>query len=331
MCPVDGRVSVIIPSRDERYLQATIDDVLAKAEGDVEVVVSLDGYWPAKVLRPDKRVTILHQGTVHNNKGMREAINSAVAISTGQYIMKLDEHCLMDQGYDRKLVAEHAEDNWVVIPRRYRLDPETWTVPKDPYRRPPIDYMYMAYPYERTNDWRCGLHGEEWRQRYHDRKDIPIDETMAWQGSCYFISRNWWDHLGPLDSKNYGWFTHEPQEIGNKTWLGGGALMVNKNTWYAHWHKGNKGRGYNFSNHQYAMHKEENERGRRFCIDYWVNNRWEDRVHDWEWLIEKFWPIPGWKETWRDDLITDREKELYNQPKMIGQVVNGVLTDARPA
>jgi glycosyltransferase involved in cell wall biosynthesis len=312
-------VSVIIPSRDERYLQQTIDDVLSKSAGEVEVIVSLDGYWPKQVLRSDKRVIVLHRGTVQNSKGMRESINAGVAISSGRFIMKLDEHCLMNKGWD-KVLAETCEDNWVVIPRRYRLEPETWTVPKDP--RPPIDYMYQAYPYERTNDLRCGLHGSEWRQRYYERKKIPIDETMAWQGSCYFMSRKWWDHLGPLDSEKYGWFTHEPQEIGNKTWLGGGMLMVNKNTWYAHWHKGNKGRGYGFSNAQYLAHKIQNEQGRRFCTDYWTQNQWPERVHDWEWLIEKFWPIPGWKETWREDLVRDRAKELYNME---------VMADAQPA
>ena len=51
------------------------------------------------------------------------------------------------------------------------------------------------------------------------------------------------------------------------------------------------------------------ERGRLYCIDYWLNNRWEQRVHDFEWLLVKFWPVPTWKETWREDIIRDKQEE----------------------
>jgi glycosyltransferase involved in cell wall biosynthesis len=41
-----GKVSVIIPSCNERHLQVTIDSVLAGARGDVEVLACLDAWWP---------------------------------------------------------------------------------------------------------------------------------------------------------------------------------------------------------------------------------------------------------------------------------------------
>src|SRR3989344_259711 len=121
------KVSIIIPSRDERYLQKTIDDLLVKAEGEIEIVVILDGYWPKTPLKNDPRVTVLHHGTVFDNPGMRESINRGILISRGKFIMKLDEHCMVDRSFDVKLAAD-CEDNWVVIPRRYRLDPENWSI-----------------------------------------------------------------------------------------------------------------------------------------------------------------------------------------------------------
>lgn len=308
-----GKVSIIIPSRNgQPYTQKTVDDLLAKAEGDIEIIVVLDGIWAVPPLKNHPKVRIIHQGTIHDNPGMREAINKGVAISKGEYIMKIDEHCMVDQGFDRKLKADCA-DNWVVIPRRYRLDAENWVLEED--GRPPIDYMYLAYPYERPFDKTCGLHGAEDRDRQRVRANILIDDTMSWQGSCYFMTRKHWDTvIKDLDTENYGQFTQEAQEIGNKTWLSGGRLVVNKKTWYAHMHKGKRGKGYGFSNEQYKMHMEGTERGRLYCIDYWINDRWPEQVRDFKWLMEKFWPVPGWPENWEQQIKIDQAKDYSNNP-----------------
>lgn len=93
-----------------------------------------------------------------------------------------------------------------------------------------------------------------------------------------------------------------------KCWLSGGRVVVNKKTWYAHWHKGSKGKGYGFSNEQYKRHLAGTERGRLYCIDYWINNRWADRLHDFEWLIEKFNP-PGW-ENWQERIKVDQQQDF---------------------
>ncbi len=292
-------LSIIIPSRSPQYLQETVDDLLAKAEGEIEVIVVLDGHWPEPMLRDDKRVRIIHHGTQHDNRGMRASINAGVAISKGEFIMKTDEHTMFDQGYDVKLAAD-CEDNWVAIPRRYRLDPDEWKIIED--GRPQIDYMYLAYPYQRPFDESCGLHGEIWN-----------DETMACQGSCYFMSRKHWDWLGGLDESTYGSFTQEAQEIGNKTWLGGGRMVVNKKTWYAHMHKGKRGKGYGFSREQYRVFMAEKERGRLFCIDYWINNKWDKRIHDFNWLIEKFNP-PTWPKNWKEQIKIDEQKDFSKSP-----------------
>ena len=298
-------LSVVIPSRSDQYLQRTIDDLLEKAAGEIEVIVVLDGYWPDPILADDPRVVILHQGMVHDNVGMRRGINAGADIARGDYIMKIDEHCMVDKGFDKKLMDD-CKDNWVVIPRRYRLDPESWTLIED--GRPPIDYMYLACPFVRPDDVLYGLHGAIWKERHHERKDILIDDTMSWQGSFWFMKRKYWqDLVGPLDDKNYGTFTQEAQEIGNKVWLSGGRLVVNKKTWYAHYHKGKRGKGLGFSNEQYRRHQALTEKGRHYCVDFWLNNKWDKRNHDFEWLIEKFWPVPTWPESWKE------KKQLFDK------------------
>jgi hypothetical protein len=222
---------------------------------------------------------------------MRAGINSAIAASTGEYIMKLDGHCMLDEGYDEKLKANCA-DNWVVIPRRHRLDADEWVCKND--GRPPIDYHFLSYPGENVNDVRCGLHGEEWRARAGERKHLLLDDEMSSQGSCWFTTRKWWSRIGPQDVESFGTFVREFQEMGIKTWLGGGEVKIQKGTWYGHLHKGRKhGRGY-------AISARDHDKGHKFC-DRWamLDLPWPaywniQQVHPFRWLMEKFWPVPGW-------------------------------------
>ncbi len=278
-------LSVVIPSRSDQYLQRTIDDLLEKAEGEIEIIVTLDGYWPNPMPKDDPRVIILHHGQLHNHVGMRGGINVGMEIASGDYVMKIDEHCMVDQGFDLKLVAD-CEDNWVVIPRRYRLDAENWKVIED--GRPPIDYMCL----QNKDGY---LHGTEWKRP--ERANILIDDTMSLQGSCYFMKKTFWNKvIGPLEDDNYGPFANEAQEIGNKAWLSGGAVKVNKKTWYAHWHKDKT--GYGFNHEQQRAFNEAVAKGRDYSADFWLNNKWDKRKHDFEWLLEKFRPVPSWPDNW---------------------------------
>lgn len=298
-------LSVVIPSRSDQWLQKTVDDLLAKAEGEIEVIVVYDGRWANPIVKDHPRVVQIHQGELFNNLGMRAAINAGIAIARGDYVMKIDEQCMVDQGFDVKLAAD-CEDDWVVIPRRKRLDAENWALKED--GRPDIDYMQVDYPYQRPYDKTCGLHGAEWKRP--DRADILIDDTPTMQGSCYFLTHKYWDKLFPngLDDTNYGSFTQEAQEISMKVWLSGGRVVVNKKTWYAHWHKGKHGKGYGFNNEQYKRHLAGTEKGRVYAIQYWMNT--QDYLHDFKWYInEKFPGSPGW-ENWEERIKEDAPKDF---------------------
>ena len=132
------------------------------------------------------------------------------------------------------------------------------------------------------------LHGTEDKNRAGERKDILIDDTMTFQGSCWFLKRNYWEKIGPMDDVNYGTFSNEAQEIGNKTWLSGGRVVVNKKTWYAHWHRDK--RGYGFTNQQQKEYNEGLGKGRAYAFDYWTKTK--DYKHDFNWLMKKFSPLP---------------------------------------
>lgn len=297
-------VSIIIPSRNERFLPNTVVDLLKKAEGQIEVIVILDGYWTVpsyfepqfielyKIMISDPRVILVHRGEA---QGMRPGINTAVSIAKGDYIMKIDGHCLLDAGYDTKLKAD-CESNWVVIPRRKRLDAENWTI--QDVGKPDIDYEYLSFPDNPADFGGPGFNGRVWTDRILERTDskYDIDEDMSFQGSCWFMYKTYFHELDLMDYVNYGTFWSEAQEIGFKCFLSGGKVMINKKTWYAHLHKGRTyGRGYNINNRTI-------EEGTIFSNKWVHNNVWPKQTFKFHTMIERFWPVPGWPEDWEKQL-----------------------------
>lgn len=303
-------ISIIIPSRSAQWLRKTVEDLFDKAEEQIEVIVVYDGRWPEPNEMPTDNPNLVqvHHGEVHNHYGMRASINAGMALAQGEFVMKIDEQCMVDRGFDKKL-KQHCKDDWVVIPRRHRLNAEKWelTTEAEGDKRPPVDYMYVEYPYAKPYDKTQGLHGAIWQR---DDRLIDIDDTPTMQGSCYFMKKSYWEELFPngLEDEHYGPFTQEAQEISLKAWLSGGRVVVNKTTWYAHWHKGKNGKGYGFSNAQYKKHCEQMEKGRLYAIDYWLNTK--DFQHDWNWFVtEKFPDMPGWSPDWRERVEKDKQKD----------------------
>lgn len=199
-------VSVIIPARKERYLNKTIEGLKENLKGDYEIIVTLDG-------EDEKRIEGVRYIYNKESKGMRTAINQAVEIAKGDYILKLDAHCMIDEEMDVKLVENH-KDNWVQIPTRKRLNAKTWELED----RPDVNYMYLNKDF-------MGI---------VNRNQRGGEETETFQGSCYFMRRNYFKKLGLLDDVNFAGSGHEAQEICFKVKADGGKIIRNKKTWYAH-------------------------------------------------------------------------------------------------
>ncbi len=292
-------VSIVIPSRNEKFLQRTIQDILEKALGEIEVIAVVDGYWPDPPLVNDPRLHVIHRGSP---LGMRPGINAGAAIAKGEFLMKTDGHCMFDEGFDVKLAAD-CEEDWVVTPRRKRLDADNWCITES--HKPDIDYMYLSFP-DNPADWGGkGLNGKVWEEKNRDLalKEVLIDDLMSAQGSSWFMHRDYFHKLELMDTASYGSFANEAQEIMLKCWLSGGRCIVNKKTWYAHLHKGKShGRGY-------FMDERLLTRGATQTNKWWKNEAWDKQTIPFEWLVEKFWPVPGWPEDWRERLISIKEGE----------------------
>lgn len=290
-------VSVVIPARNERFLNPTIRDLLKKAKGPIEILVHLDGYWPDEVVQ-DERVKYIHSGKVC---GMRAGINKCVAIAQGDYILKSDGHVLWDEGFDVKL-AKDMQPNWVVIPRRKRLDAEKWEEEKT--SKPDIDYERLSYPSDEADWGGAGLNGRIWTERIRDNKEIKVDKNMSFQGSAWFMTKEFFHKCKLMDDKSFGEFWNEAQEISFRTVLcQDGTVMVNKNTFYCHLHKGKKwGRGY-------RLEESQLKAGRNMAMKFFAGEKvWEEQKYPLSYLIEQFMPLPEWDEE-KLNKLKEREKQ----------------------
>jgi glycosyltransferase involved in cell wall biosynthesis len=289
-----SKVSILMPSRNETYktnfgttvLQQTVQDILQKATGDYELLVMFDGE-PYQDLPKHPNLRVFY------NKepiGSKPCINELVKQAKGKYIFKLDSHCMVAEGFD-EILQSSMEDNWVVIPRFYVLNAEDWKWQDERF----YDYFYLPCPFTDPKQFRFQA-GGHWKQRTAERLDIPVDENMKLHGSAFFLGRDFF--INNLKELNYEIdnSSGEDIEISLKTWLGpwDGKLMVNKNTWYAHMHKGGqRPRGYPMGNSQIRNTYD-------WIANYWIGNTWEGREHDLEWLIERFEVVPTWPTNWHD-------------------------------
>lgn len=295
-------LSVIIPSLHSPYVQKTTEDLLKKAQGEIEIIVILDGYWCSPEIVNDKRVTVIHRG---EQLGMRKAVNAGARLAKGKYIMKTDDHTMFGEGFD-EIMKRDCGENEIMIPSRWNFDPEKW----ERGGTGPIEYLYMTFPYYHDNLYGMGLHGKKWlgdpdtlrpssfyhyERLYADRK---VDEIMATQGSCWFCHKKRFLELDGEDERHSYMIHQEPQELAYKFWLSGGRMLVNKNTFYCHWHKHNSDykEGWRRSLSRRRQHATE-----RYGTWYWMNDIWPKATRKMEWLIEHFWPIPGWPENWKEE------------------------------
>lgn len=241
-------LSIIIPSYKDPLLHKTIDSLLESPESDIEIVVVLDGYKPKKTLRKDSRIIVI---PLEKNVGMREAINIGVSNAKGDYLMRTDEHCKFGKGYAR-ILTETIKDNWIVTPRRYKLNPKTWERFDEPF------------DYEKLIIYKGKFASVRWRKRDRIKADTMIGEKTAMQGSMWVMPAKYWHKvIGRLQSEGYGTHYQDSVEMLFKTWQAGGKLMLNKNTWYAH-----KAREFNRTHHYPRSLANK-------CFEYSLE-QWED-------------------------------------------------------
>jgi glycosyltransferase involved in cell wall biosynthesis len=307
-------LSVLIPARNEQWLRRTIEDVVSKRRARTEVIAVCDGAWPDPSIENHPDVHLIHRPVAI---GQRAATNLAARVSTARYLMKLDAHCTVDDGFDAKLIAAD-EPGLTQIPAMYNLHAFDWrceTCGRRTYQggKPAVcarvpkremepkaegcggtafaqHVIWEPRVKRRTECWRFDheLHFQYWHRTARGREDAATVEVMSSIGACWFMARERFFEIGGVDEGHGSWGQYGT-EIACKSWLSGGRHVVNRRTWFSHLFRTQDGFGF-----PYPIKGSDQEKAREYSRQLWLTNSWPGQVRPLSWLVEKFAPIPGW-------------------------------------
>ena len=304
-------LSVLIPARNEMFLQRTIDSILESIEGDTEIIVVTDGYEPNHPLRKDDIVRVIHHD---QSIGQRAATNEAARASTAKYLMKLDAHCSVDNEFDVALMGPYEDGELgmdvTTIPRMYNLHGFDWqckSCGNRTYQGPrptKCEKCKSAAQFEMVMVWQprwhrktdfarfdSTLHFQYWKD-YGNRPEAQGDiaDLMCSVGACWFMPRERFWQIGGMDESHGSWGQFGV-EIACKSWLSGGRHVVNKRTWFTHMFRTQPGFGF-----PYAMAQSQVDVARAHSRKLWMDGTWPLAKYPLSWLIKKFAPVPDWTE-----------------------------------
>ena len=185
-------LTIVITSKNEPYLERTIDDVLDHSEMGVKIFAEED-----------------------SGIGQRAMLNKLARQVKTKYLMKLDAHCSLSQGFDRVLLSK-MEDNMIMAPYLFPLDVKEWQVKPSP--------KTSAYCFD-TN----------LVMQYHTEAENnePVNETMCLQGSAWLMTvENYWKWN--VCDESLGSWGMQGTELGISAWTNGGKCVTNKLAYYGH-------------------------------------------------------------------------------------------------
>jgi len=294
-------LTVIIPARNEEFLNRTIQDVLEHSKANTEVIAILDGYLPNPPLKPDSRVTIIYNPVA---QGQRAAANQAAKLAKGKYVMKIDAHVALDDGFDVKMLEAFKEvgDNVTMMPMMRNLHCFDWVCLEGHRRyqspsgvceecgKPTIkDIVWFPKPSPTTHSFRFDktMHFQYWGE-WSKTQTGDLRETMSIQGSCFMLTREKYFELDICSEDFHSW-GQQGVEVACKTWLSGGRVIVNMKTWYAHMFRTRGGDfGFPYSNPQDKVNEN-----RELSRELFQRDKWPLATRKFQWILDKFNP-PDW-------------------------------------
>ncbi len=327
-------LSILIPSRNEVFLKNTIEDIVKNRRRDTEVIVVLDGEWSDPPIPQYDNVNIIY---VNKAIGQRAATNLAAKLSTAKYVMKVDAHCSFDEGFDGKMLDGFAKfgENNTMVPIMRNLHVFNWKCTKcgnEWYQGPTPTFCCKDNVGKVRNDdcsstgfvrevkW-IGKHNpqsasfsfdsephfkyfEDYKHRpqyIKDKKLHQCTETMSLQGSCFMCTReNYWKlRLCDEELGNWG---NQGIEVAVKTWLSGNRVLCNHTTWYSHMFR-TQGGDFGFP---WPNSGHETQRTKANVRKVVWKSQLPHQKYKLSWLLEKFWPVPGWTD---EDLKQLKDKE----------------------
>lgn len=263
-------LSILIPARNEEWLQRTIKDIEDHKEGDTEIL------WEEDT----------------EPMGQRALTNKLARQSKAKYVMKVDAHCSFSQGFDVKMM-EDIDDRTIMAPSMMNLHAYDWNCPEHMrnYQGPKCcdkaekievwqpKYKPILSNYEFTKDLIFNFSPKQ------DESDIT--ETMCLQGSAWMVSREMYFDLNLCDEE-FGSWGQQGVELGCKGWLSGGRAVTTRKAYYAHLFRKEE-------EFPYQRDMKQVDHAHQYSKDLFIKNNWDKAQYDFMWLIDKF----NYPQDWR--------------------------------
>jgi len=187
-------VSVIISDLFERHLPETIENLRETADGPIEIIVKSDD----------------------EQRGMRHCLNMAAHEAKGEFLFKLDGHCIMTKHWDTilKTTCENPKD--MAVCRIRGINESNWKMKDKGFS------FVTIYP-----DLSIGSIGD-----FVD-DDPDVAETMASIGCGWMVHKDQFMDLG-MNWLHLGRYGNLGVEWALKIWLSGGRTLVNRHVICGH-------------------------------------------------------------------------------------------------
>ena len=352
-------ISILIPSRNEIWLNRTLESIFKASEADTEAIVVLDGDFPKELPPIHPKLTVVY---LPKSIGQRAATNLAAKLSKAKYLAKSDAHMDFSPGFDR-ILMEDMQDDWITAPTMRNLHAFDWVCP-DGHRR----YQGPSGPC--SNCKRCGhvegKHGQKkldkgvcdkykacgkptkmdvvWKAKdspksrsflfdaephfqyfgeYTKRPEFlaagDLTESMSLQGSFFMMTRKRYWDLNISDEK-FGSWGSQGVEISCKNWGTGGRVIINNRCFYAHLFR-TQGGDFSFP---YPQQHSKVLKGREYARKIFYDSGWKKLIYPLSFMLEKFWPIPGWTDA---DYLKQKNRELRTTRSGIYTIENVITGD----
>ncbi len=292
-------LSVAIPSRNEEFLILTIKDLLKNKRGKTEILVGLDGWEPDEPIPDHPDVRVLR---VPEPIGQRALQNRLIEMSTAKWVAKTDAHCAFDEGFDVKMLAVAEDDMTLVMVMRnlhifdWVCDFCEWRGYQGPQPETCPECHSDTSHIAKKLVWNPKTNPQSSAYRFNKnlqfkyfpelRNKLPregLQESMSLQGSFFMCTREKYWSLKLCD-ETWGSWGQQGSEVAIKTWLSGGRVLCNFDTWYAHLFRTQT--GFSFP---YPQSGESQQRAREISRELFLHDTWDKAVHPLSWLLEKFW------------------------------------------
>lgn len=159
-------------------MNQTIANFHTAAEGEVEFIVILNGY-DQKV---DKKAKVLRY---KDNFGERVAMNTAAYIAQGEYLLRIDGHCDVDDGWDVKMLEGFKDKPKAIVVAALTAVDKKWNRIKGHY----YGFCNLLPTMEEKHD--------------HDKNNAkshePIEPNMAFTGCGFMIRKDFYWEVGGAD------------------------------------------------------------------------------------------------------------------------------------